>query len=496
MKRRFTHAPFLLLLALIMTQGITRAGADPLPEAINLRSPTRAFNERHFFAVEDGLIYAKERTHNSEWQVLGNTGHPENIIGAPVTSDPITEISVDGPILIAVSDTRRIYYCTNGYATPAKIAWTDHWGTPLGIGKGISLPENIRGWALSQDDLSRNKFYADQNGNTYPCMVTSIFCLSENGQEIHFTDPWTPPDWGYRIAGPFRDRFISENISAAASTLFVINRFGDMYTHQNDFDMGGGNPFFNYTFEDGIAYATNDPILNFTLARKRKVPDQIWYNQPKIHTAGAGRITRNITLIFPENGKPGESDRILRVQGLNAEGAPGYYEKNLEGVLWAFVSTPGAFIDEKEFIDNPPENMAPFTLGTAPEYTFSGTMKNILFGHVEAELSRFSLVASPAEIKLKTESGTWVTFKLHHHLTLRSTVREHPGEDGDFLKLKGAIEIPEALLNSPDPGIQKLLRRYFYLRTGTQGQYVNVTIKAKTDAVDIRATSLSMRMNF
>ena len=496
MKRRFIYVHFLLLLALIIPQGFVNAGTDPLPETINLRSPTRAFNEVHFFAVEDGLIYAKERIHNSEWRVIGNTGHPENIAGLPVTSDPIAEISVDGPILIAVSDARRIYYCMNGYAPSDNIIWTDHWGTPLGLGKGISLPENIRGWSLSQDDLFRNKFYADQNGNTYPCMVTSIFCLSENGQEIHFTDPWTPPDWGYRIAGPFRDQFVSENISAAASTLFVINRFGDMYTHQNDFDMGGGNPFFNYTFEDGITYATNDPILNFTLIRKRKIPDQIWYNQPKIHTTGAGQITKNITIIFPENGKSGESDRILRVQGLNAEGVPGYYEKNLEGIFWTFISTPGAFIDEKDFIENPSENMSQFTLGTAPEYAFSGSMKNLFFGHMEAELSRFSLVASPAEIRLKTGPDTWVTLKLHHHLTLRTTVREHPGEDGDFLRLKGAIEIPEALLNSPDPQIKKLLRRYFYLRVGTQKQYVNVTIKAKTDTVNIRATSLSMRMNF
>ena len=485
-----------VFISLLLIAGAYTAGAQELPYAISLRTPTRAFNEIYYFAVKDGLIHVKERSDGAGWHVLGNTGYPENIIGNPITYDPITEISVDGPILIAVSETRRIYYCKNGYAAPGSISWTDHWGSPLGEGPGISLPENIRGWVLSQDDLDRNKFYYDQNGNAYPCQVTSVFYLSENGQEIHFTDPWTPPDWGYRIAGPFRDRFISESISAAASTLFVINRFGDMYTHQNDFDIGGGNPFFNYTFEDDIHYDNNESILNFILARKRRVPDQVWYNQPKIHTEAAGRITKNITIIFPETGEPGESDRILRVEGVNGAGLPGYYEKNLEGVIWHFVSTPGRVIDEKDFIDNPPENMSDMTLGAAPEYQFPGEMKNLLFGSMEAELAKFSLVASPAEIRLNLGDNQWVTLKMHHHLTLRNSVREHPGEDGDYVTLKGAIEIPDELLGSEDQRVIDLLKHFFYLRSGTRGQFVNISIKAKTDSVKLHATSLSMEMNF
>lgn len=483
-----------VFICLLLVSGVSSIGAQPpdLPHAINLRSPTRAFNEVYYYAIQDGLMYVKERSGETDWQLLGNTGYPENILGNPITYDPITEISVDGPILIAVSEKRRIYYCKNGYEAPHRITWTDHWGTPLGAGQGIFLPERIRGWALSQDDLKRNKFYYDQNGNAYPCMVTTIFCLSENGREIHFTDPWTPPDWGYRIAGPFRDRFIAENISAAASTLFVINRYGDMYTHQNDFDIGGGNPFFNYTYEDGIHYDSNESMLNFMLVRKRRVPDQIWYNQPKI----TGRITKNITIIFPENGEPGESDRILRVEGINGEGVPGYYEKNLEGLIWHFVSTPGRIIDEDDFIDNPPENMSRITLGTAPEYQFSGEMRNLLFGSIEAELSKFSLVASPAEIRLNLGDNSWVTLKMHHHLTLRNSVREHPGEDGDFVTLKGVLEIPDELLASEDPRVVDLLKHYFYIRTGTRGQFVNISIKAKTDAVKLHATSLSMKMDF
>ncbi|SCY60095.1 hypothetical protein [Desulfoluna spongiiphila] len=485
---------FLVSMFLFLLTCAAPAAAQPpdLPQAISLRSPTRAFNEVYYFAIHDGLIYIKERVNGASWQLLGDSGSPENLLGTPITSDAMEEISVDGPILIAVSETRQIYYCKNGYAAPGAISWTDHWGTPLGAGQGVSLPEDIRGWALSQDDLLRNRFYYDQNGNAYPCMVTTIYALFENGREIHFTDPWTPPDWGYRIAGPFRDRFIAESLSAAASTLFVINRFGDMYTHQNDFDIGGGNPFFNYTYEDDVHYDTNDAILNFSLVRKRRVPDQVWYNQPKIH----GRITKNITIFFPEDGAPGESDRILRVEGVSEEGIPGYFEKNLEGLFWHFMETPGRIIPEEDFIDNPPENMSHLTLGEAPEYTFPGTMTNLIFGAVEAELTDFSLVASPANLRLKTEDGTWIDLKLHHHFTLRNTPREHPGEDGDYVDLKGAIEIPAELRASEDKAVTDLLRHYFYVGKGEEKRFAKVSIKAKTDSVTLQTTSLSMKMAF
>lgn len=491
MKAKLLLVP--MCLCLLLFPGLPASAAPPdLPPTISLRTPTQAFNEMYAFAISGGLIHVKKRSGDTGWQRLGNTGYPEDTHGAPLTRDAIEEISVDGPILIAVSDQRRIYYCTNGYALPHKIAWTDHWGSPLGAGPGITLPKDTRGWALSQDDLTRNKFYYDQNGNAYPCMVTTLFRLSENGQEIHFADPWTPPDWGYRIAGPFRDRFIAENISAAASVLFVINRYGDMYTHQNDFDIGGGNPFFNYTYEDDVHYADNDPILNFALVRKRRVPDQVWYNQPKI----TGRITKNITIFFPEGGAPGESDRILRVEGEDSDGNPGYYEKNLEGVIWRFIKTPGRRIAEDDFIDNPPENMSRHTLGTAPEYRFSGEMTHLLHGAVEAELSNFSLVCSPAKIRLKAGAGPWVELKLHHHLTLRTETRERPGEDGDYVELKGAIEIPEAVTASTDERVTDLLATYFYLRPGTGKRFVDISMKAKTDSVKLHTTSLSMEMVF
>ncbi|MCG8473208.1 MAG: hypothetical protein MI742_15305 [Desulfobacterales bacterium] len=489
MKRNVRLCVFLVFVFLVCS--LQHAFAQ-LPDDIRLRSPTRAFNEHHYFAIENGLIHIKERKEGARWRLLGQSGHPEDLLHNPVTQAPMVEISVDGPILIAVSDTQRIYYCINGYDAPDSIKWSDHWGAPLGNGPGISLMKGVRSWALSQDDLDRNKFYYDQNGNAFPCQVTHIYALSANGQEIHFADPWTPPDWGYRIAGPFRDRFISESLSAAASTLFVINRYGDMYTHQNDFDIGGGNPFFQYTYRDDIHYDPNNDILNYVLARKRRIPDQIWYRQPKIN----GTITKNITIIFPEDGEPGESDRILRVEGFNDNGVAGYYEKNLEGVVWSFVALPNHVIDEQDIIENTPENMTEYTLGQAPEYAFDGTMKNVIFGPVEAKLSQFSLVCSPARLKLKVDEGLWIELKMHHHLQLRTKTREHPGEDGEFVDLAGAIEIPETLANSQDERIRSLLKRYFYAKLDNGKKFVKIRLKAKTDAVWLETISLSMEMDF
>ena len=489
MKHKVRFCAFLLSLFLLLSFG--QASAQ-LPDDIRLRSPERAFNEHHYFAIEEGLIHIKERKEGASWRLLGQSGHPENLLHNPVTEDPMVEISVDGPILIAVSSAKRIYYCTNGYNDPDAITWSDHWGSPLGKGPGIYLMEGTRSWALSQNDLKRNKFYYDQNGNAFPCQVTTIYALSENGQEIHFTDPWTPPDWGYRIAGPFRDRFIAESMSAAASTLFVINRYGDMYTHQNDFDIGGGNPFFQYTYRDDIHYTPNDDILNYILARKRRIPDQIWFCQPKIN----GTITKNITIIFPEDGEPGESNRILRVEGFNEAGVPGYYEKSLEGLIWSFVERPERQINPDDIIENTPENMTEETLGYAPEYAFDGTMKNVIYGDVEAKLSEFSLVCSPAKLQLKVDDGLWIELKMHHNLQLRLKTREHPGEDGEFVKLAGVIEIPEALANSQDERIRALLKHYFYATLDHGKAFKKIRLKAKTDEVWLQTISLSMEMDF
>ena len=461
-----------------------------LPDDIKLRTKTEAFNETYYFAIRDGRIYIKYRSIDAEWNLLGNEGLPRTELKKIITHDNMEEISIDGPVIIAISETGRVYYCKDGYDSPEDISWTDNWGAPLGAGPGIYLPGNVRSWALSQNDLDRNKFYHDQNGNVFPCMVTTIYYLSENGQEIHFADPWTPEDWGYRIASPFRDSFIAESLSAAASTIFLINKYGDMYTHQNDFDIGGGNPFFRYTYDDAVIYDTDDPSLIFILERQRRIPDQVWYNQPKIN----GRITKNITIIFPEEGEPGSGDRILRVEGEDESGNPGYYEKHIESMVWEFIEMPERVISETDFIENTSYDMSLETVGETTEYDFSGKMENI-FGSVEAELIDFSLVSSPATLRLKVEDR-WINLKMHHHLSLRSEVRENPGMDGDYVNLGGAIEVPEDIITSEDENIRKLLGKYFYISPGDKSKFVNIKIKAKTDSVSLQTTSLSAKMSF
>ena len=75
-----------------------------------------------------------------------------------------------------------------------------------------------------------------------------------------------------------RGRFRSAAMSASGSTVFVINRFGDMFTRLYDFDISGPDSFFvDYSYEDqrGVRQSAI------------QLPAGRWTEQPKI----PGRIT-------------------------------------------------------------------------------------------------------------------------------------------------------------------------------------------------------------
>ncbi|MDR1444913.1 MAG: hypothetical protein LBI94_08550 [Treponema sp.] len=163
--------------------------------------------------------------------------------------------------------------------------------------------------------------------------------LLEDGQEICYADTGLPADFSRNFIGPERGTFKAAALSASASTMFVINEAGVMYTRLADFDTTGSDPmFFKYTY---IPYKSDlegsDYFSNLT---EWALPAEDWRPQPRIPLSGHAAITRHITIL--QNGQ-GNGARELRVAGFNAEGDTGYWTKAIFDDVWEFKETPLCF---------------------------------------------------------------------------------------------------------------------------------------------------------
>src|SRR5439155_381971 len=138
--------------------------------------------------------------------------------------------------------------------------------------------------------------------------------------------------------GPERGRVRAVDMSASGSTVFVINRFGDMFTRLYDFDISGPDSFFlDYSYED--QRGVQDPAI--------QLPPEPWREQPKI----PGRITGAISI---EKVGLGSIHRTLRVEGVHG-GVTGFWEKDItEPDIgdWRFVPT-GAPLEGEPLSNSP-----------------------------------------------------------------------------------------------------------------------------------------------
>jgi len=327
------------------------AAADPCGELptgdVLLKSRTATFNliaanetgaPRLFFQVHEGRICARLVADQSEpWRSFIGRGAPELV----------REISADGRNLIAIDDDGVVHY-TKLHA----IQWTDRWlalplvGTinSLLFGGELFMPPN-RGWSISHRG-PENAYYEDVAGKKHPigAGVTTLYVLSADGSSIHYADPWLPNGWNNDIPMPEGGRFVAEVMSASASTLFLLARARDhdgreshrMYTRLIDFDTEGNNPFLPYTYVHGDP----DPAV-------RTLPAEDWRLQPTIPISRRARLTDGITIF--QSGE-GNGARTLRVEGTNAGGQSGYWQKQIYDQAWNFIST-GHTIGPARFLD-------------------------------------------------------------------------------------------------------------------------------------------------
>jgi hypothetical protein len=306
------------------------AAANPanLPAKVNLKTRFESLGGRNEVALREGRIWLRNRGSQANWTQLPPDGLPS---GDKKFQRPrsISEISADGDNLIAVSESGGVYYMK--FSTSKWIF--DDWGPTLFTGVlRVDFPH--RSIAISHRGPEA-AYYEDIDGNQFPISqgVSTLYALSEDGRRILYADPWLPPKWDHVICPPLRGRFTAEALDASASTLFVADRTGRMFTRLADFDSLGDDPFLSYTYERGFRKG----------AQTRTLPPEDWREQPPI----PGKMTTRISIL--QTGK-GNASRELRVQGVDAKGVGGYWSKGIFEASWTFVST-GDPVADTDLID-------------------------------------------------------------------------------------------------------------------------------------------------
>jgi hypothetical protein len=314
------------------------------PQAVYVKTRTQTFNSYHYYILHDGLIWHKSIDGGQEpvaWTLFTKTGLPHNG-WKPGFAKPkrIVELSADADELVALSDEGAFYrYCFDRTIAHKSKVWLDRQGWPADeqLCFDRRTAKNLS-WALGK----RNPhvlYYEDPFGNQHhngAMEIATTYVLLEDGQEICYADAGLPGDFSRNFIGPERGAFRAVSLSASASTMFVINDAGEMYTRIADFDIVGCDPMlFKYTYApyksdlSGTRYFSN---LN-----EWGLPAEDWRAQPRIPLDGKAAITRHITAL--QNGR-GNGARELRVAGLDESGETGYWTKAIFDDAWSFKAVP------------------------------------------------------------------------------------------------------------------------------------------------------------
>ncbi len=449
-----------------------------LPEQVYIKTLTQTFCRDYQFCIVDGRIYYKlmpgaEYSNpglvETDWQLLGETGlpTPRKASDFPLPTE-IVEISADADTLLAFDSDGGMYQMftnTNAPGRPFEWIWDFGWPERTHLVQN-QLVKNKRAWtsaARRQDVLWHEDIYG--NPHHYGTMgIETIYFLTEDGQHIRFTDSGLPADFSRSLQGPEEGTFIAENLSASASTLFVINKAGTMYTRLADFDTIGCDPmFFKYTYErlpqkyDGTQY-----LSNYT---PWALPSEPWLRQPDIPLEGQARLTRHITIL--QNGQ-GNGARELRVAGTNAQGETGYYSKAIfahKPQDWTFVAAP-LQLAEDTFLpvtaEGVPQEVLDNLSGPSQKLCFSGSLWQE--GHRIPELTctikDFIMSEGACTLELSYRDET-KAITLHPVEMWSYMFRHDPGLDGTQKNFFITIEYPASSLESKYPEFQTILHKLF-----------------------------------
>jgi hypothetical protein len=434
------------------------APAGLLPDTVHLRTEADSFNRRYAFATRGGTIYAQHR------EGPDRTWHELPL--PPCFAGRVESISVDDDELIALDTSRRIFTMDGALKDASAFNWTSRWGTPFWAGPGYQLPGGVIAWSWSVISPVEDGTWTDPAGNRTAIgagKVSHIWGLRSGGRRLTFWDPWLPLDESYEMCGPLRGRFRAASLSTSGSFVFVAGPNGDLFTRFYDFDISGHNSvFFQYSYEDQRGKGDGAPI---------QLPAVGWVKHPKI----PGRITSAISI---HKVGTGAVHRTLRVEGLDAAGHTGYWEKDVTeraAGAWRFHRTDRPLSAKP--IPNPRADTSRRKLGKPEDLRYL-----LKIADFRAELTNFNVYCSPARLRIRPK-GARKSFDLVLHNV--DGLRQQPrgrGLDGVPREQYGQVEVPP-----------KLLKRTFVRDKLGGRRFTAVTVNATATEVSLDELGMTFR---
>ncbi len=464
--------------------GAVNAECEGLPSIINIKTPTRTFNFLFYIALTDeGLICVKPikpfKNYQSSWQLLNKTGlvddKEEQKFDRP---EKVISLQADADEVIAMSNDLRLYFFRwlKNPTFPGKPGhWNDLLGWPLTekfiIGKrvlGTKTKEEVtkNPWLLNWGIGRRNQIvghFEDAAGRSHTGGggLTSYYFLSPKGDEIYFSDSGLPTDQSHTMNGPRRGRFHIRGLDVSASTVFVINDRGEMFTRMADFDtIGSDVMFFNYSYNKNVI----DPDTFI-------IPSEDWLEHDKIKLKGNAKISSVITIVLTGQGNTG---RELRVAGTDSEGRIGHYFKaiNKKGD-WSFHLDNNIQIPEWRFL-NPDNERDDFPL---KDHILMGKIiiseKNKKEIVLNAIIPDFNLYSSPMLLNIDYKGKTY-NLKLHLVEQWFHLKRFAPGSDGTPYQTMGTLEFLQNDNNNLPAPLKNLHLKEFSLWGESTNQYLKL----------------------
>ncbi|MCL1837228.1 MAG: hypothetical protein FWG46_06760 [Treponema sp.] len=457
------------------------------PEAVYIKTKTQSFNQYHYYILDEGKIWYKSIDPEKEpqnWALFTKTGLP-----GKKTTNAIAEISADADELVALSAEGNFYrYCFDLTLSRRKSKWKDRQGWPVEDQLYFdSRTAANRSWALGKRN-SHVLYYEDIFGNQHhngTMEIATTYVLLEDGQEICYGDTGLPADFSRNFIGPERGTFIAASLSASASTMFVINEAGEMYTRLADFDTAGCDPmWFKYTY---IPYASDLPGTDFfSNFNEWALPSEGWRPQQPIPLAGKAAITRHITIL--QNGR-GNGARELRVAGMDQDGTNGYWSKPIFSDTWEFKAAPLSFAEDAILVTASAGSENERGRRGQPldkDYAGSRWSGSNQEDGWEYRIPNFNILEGECDFHI-TWQGETCTFKLHPVEMWAYLKRDYlPGRNGSPKIFLVTLEVPEnAFETLSDEFVQHLSERY--------GQYdrklFHYTIAASNSFIIMRETT-------
>ncbi|MFF4704724.1 hypothetical protein ACWC4D_41425 [Streptomyces sp. NPDC001288] len=443
-----------------------------LPDHVRFRNTLTTFNRLWWFALANGRVYAKPAGADGDWRV----------VPVPACLDGgITGISADDDELVAADAQGRLFTMDHAMNGPRWWNWTSRFGAPVWLGGGNTLPGRTLDWSWSVISPAEDERWTDGVGNVHgiePAKVSHVHALTGDGSRITYLDPWLPDDHSYQLRTPVGGRFQAVRLSASGSTVFVTNRYGDMYTRLYDFDMSGANTVvFRYSYEDQSDLPTAPDLVLERIDPHYaavQLPAQDWVHQPKV----PGQIT---DLISIHKSGPGSDARELRVEGVK-DGVTGLWRKGVRAPEWSFLSTGDPL--QRPLLDNSPEDRSADTLAPPSPFSYAGSGEKY-----SAEVSGFQTSTGATPLDLRFHGGAALRLSLHTVDPLRQFPRAD-GLDGSPRAYDGALEVSRELLDS----LSEQPREVRDFVTGTLGarRFTTTDVQVSTGSLRIPALGLSL----